>query len=242
MNYHDALATVGAGSAHPGGFAVTRAWMKKVHIDSSATVLEVGCGTGRTACAIHTMYNASVIGVDIHPQMIEKARSRAKAMKSPVTFMTVDRGALPFDAESVDVIVAESVTVFNDVQPMLGEYYRMLRPGGFVLDVEMGAAATLPDNVLQTFQDTYGAVTVPTLQQWKRLYTDAQFQDVRMLLSGSVPAAPTQDETYDSFGLVTSEAYRPDVWRIMQENQRIMATYAKWLHYGVIQAYKRLPQ
>jgi len=242
VNYHDALAAVGASSAHPGGFASTRAWMKKVPIDSAATVLEVGCGTGRTACTISKMYNATVIGVDIHPQMIAKATSRAQAMRVPVTFMTVERGPLPFAKESMDVVVAESVTVFNDIAPMLSEYYRVLRPGGFVLDIEMSAAARLPDHVLQIFRQTYGAVSVPTLRQWKTLYTDAQFVDVRMLLSGSVPDTPPRDASYDAYGLTSGETYSADLWRIMQENQQVMATYSKWLHYGVILARKQPPQ
>ncbi len=242
MNYHDALAAVGAGSAHPGGFAGTRAWMQKVHIAPGATVLEVGCGTGRTACAISAAYNAKVIAVDIHPQMIAKAKVRAQTLNLPVTFMTIDRGPLPFDAETMDAVIAESVTVFNDAPPLLREYHRVLRPGGFVIDIEMSAAAKLPDDVMQTFRETYGAVAVPTLQQWKRHYADAQFTGVRLLLSGPVPtSAPREDES-DAYGLVTGEAYAPDVWRIMQENERVMATHAKWLHYGVIQAYKQLPQ
>lgn len=52
MNYHEMIAAMGEGAAHPGGYKGTLAFLDGVDIPPGLRVLEVGCGTGRTACLL----------------------------------------------------------------------------------------------------------------------------------------------------------------------------------------------
>lgn len=40
-------------------------------------MLDIGCGSGNTACLIATQYGSHVVGIDISEVMISKARERA---------------------------------------------------------------------------------------------------------------------------------------------------------------------
>lgn len=237
MDYHDTLAMFGVGSAHPGGFAATAHWMDDLRVSPGTRVLEVGCGTGRTACTLAGRYGAAVTGIDIRPQMIDKARARAKSLGLTVDFLVSKRGALPFLDASFDGLVAESVTVFNPIGRMLREYLRTLKPGGWFLDTEMASSAPLPTEVLRVFQTFYGAREVPTLAGWKRQITKAGFQNLRVVVSGPVEhqvwEAGAGSNRFDSFSSPSPEAYSDEALAIVRENGRIMTEYGKWLCYGV---------
>lgn len=47
--YIDFLAYYGIGSAHPGGFTLTKQLLAQLPFRHGANVLEIGCGTGKTA-------------------------------------------------------------------------------------------------------------------------------------------------------------------------------------------------
>ncbi|WP_146192734.1 class I SAM-dependent methyltransferase [Sulfoacidibacillus thermotolerans] len=241
MDYHDALAVLGASSAHPGGFSITKEWMDQIQIAKEHTVLEVGCGTGRTACALKERFDCTVIGVDRNAKMIQKARRRAATQQLTLEFLQLSGESMPFSDASFHWIVAESVTVFNELRPLLTDYYRLLKTDGIVIDVEMCASSPLPKEVFKIFEETYGARIVPTMTQWKQHYRDAGFRSVRILRSGPVPNTPIFDEDLDPISNVlldVEEAYSEEVNQMMLKNQTVMQSYAKWLNFAVIQAIK----
>lgn len=75
--YLEAIATVGLGSSHPGGFAHTLEILKKMSISPDDVVIEIGCGAGRTACHIAKTYGAHVFALDNSGEILAKARERA---------------------------------------------------------------------------------------------------------------------------------------------------------------------
>lgn len=234
MDYQDAIARLGIGSAHPGGFHTTEYWMDRVELRANDRVLEVGCGTGRTACALYERFSCDIIGVDLHPMMIEKARQRANQASVPVHFQRVAKGKLPFSASSFDVLVAESVTVFNPINAQLHEYKRVLKSGGMIIDTEMCAAASLPQEVADEFKRFYKARAVPTIKQWKAHYENTGFSDVRILLSAPVSHSPLSADVYDPFMQPTMDERAQEVMAIAEENDRVMRMFGKWLQYAVI--------
>ena len=238
MDYHDALATLGIGSAHPGGFRMTLAWLDQVRIQPSADVLDVGCGTGRTACFVAKRSGAAVTGVDIRRTMVEKARRRNTVMGLNVRFLRVKPGRLPFPDDAFDVVVAESVTVFNPARRMLREYARVLRPGGVLVETEMSAAAPLPRDVLQDFQTVYGAADIPTVRGWREWITDAGLSDVRVLFSGPISSLMLESDLVDDHADPDPGGVSADVAKVTQANGELMARHAHWLHYAVLVAHK----
>ncbi|MCI0184325.1 class I SAM-dependent methyltransferase [Sulfoacidibacillus ferrooxidans] len=240
MDYHDALAALGAGSAHPGGFSITREWMAQIALTTDDKVLEIGCGTGRTSCEIAQRFGCVVLGVDRNVNMIHKARKRAMELQAPVQFSVVSGDTFPFPDGEFDAIIAESVSVFNEPLTVLHEYYRLLKATGMAIDVEMCANSPLPPDVFYAFQEMYGAKCVPTMTQWKQYYRAAGFSSIRILRSGPVPSSPVFDSDVDSLApiLTDADAYSEDVYRIMNDNQLVMHNYAKWLNFAVIVAQK----
>ena len=239
MDYHDALAALGVGSAHPGGYAATLAWVEMVDLRPGARVLEVGCGTGRTACLLADRFGCRVTGVDLRRAMIDRAVRRAELAGVDVHFQKAGARRLPFPEASFDALVAESVTVFNPPRPQLREYLRVLRPGGFAVDVEMCAAGPVPADIMRSFQDLYGAVELPTMIRWKALYSEAGFAGARILLSGSAAAMPLKDDIPDAPATAAGEtALSPAVAAIVRKNGELMARAGCWLNFAVIRAEK----
>jgi len=236
MDYHDALADLCVGSAHPGGYLATLAWLATVDFQAGMRVLEVGCGTGRTACQIASYPGVLVTAVESRTSMLDRARKRAQDSGVEVTFRLVDSERLPFDSRTFDLVVAESVTVFNDVPALLQEYARVLVPGGIAIDTEMCAAAPLPEEVMEAFHRTYGALRVPTQTQWKGLWRAAGFDPVRVLSSGPVTMDPARGDIPDLWSMTQTPVHDQEVWRIVEQNQMVMSDHAKWLQYAVIRA------
>lgn len=236
MDYHDALATLGIGSAHPGGFRMTLAWLDQVSVQPSADVLDVGCGTGRTACLVAKRCGAVVTGVDIRRTMVDKARRRSAAMGLDARFLHVKPGRLPFPDGSFDVLVAESVTVFNPARRMLREYARVLRQGGVLVETEMCAAAHLPPEVLHDLRAVYGAADIPTVRGWKDMITDAGLSGVRVLFSGPVSSLMLEADLFDDHAEPDPGGVGADVAKLTQANGELMARHAHWLHYAVLVA------
>jgi ubiquinone/menaquinone biosynthesis C-methylase UbiE len=91
--------------------------------------LDAACGTGR-----HTAYLAarghSVIGVDGSAKMLAVARAKV----SGVDFCQGDLHALPLSDQEVDlVLVALALTHVPELEPVLAEFARVLRPGGHLV-------------------------------------------------------------------------------------------------------------
>jgi ubiquinone/menaquinone biosynthesis C-methylase UbiE len=74
----------------------------------------------------------SVTGIDMTPQMLEKARASATAMGSTnVEFLLGEAEALPFEDETFDVVVSNGVIdLLPDKDTVFAEIHRVLAPGG----------------------------------------------------------------------------------------------------------------
>jgi arsenite methyltransferase len=98
------------------------------------TVLDLGCGAGLDSilAARKVGLSGKVIGVDFSPEMIDKATSSAQALGlTNVEFRQGDLEALPLKNATVDVAISNGA--FNlclDKPKVLGEVFRVLRPGG----------------------------------------------------------------------------------------------------------------
>jgi len=74
--YQQALAYYGIAGAHPGGHSLTKKMLKRERITKDTTVLDAGCGVGLTASYVSKRFGAQVTGIDLLPEMVEKARER----------------------------------------------------------------------------------------------------------------------------------------------------------------------
>ena len=97
-------------------------------------VLDLGCGTGTLAILVkRTQPYADVAGLDADPEMLERASSKAAEAGVEIEFDEGYSTALPYDDESVDLVLSTLFFHHLDPEPKrqtVEEIARVLRPGG----------------------------------------------------------------------------------------------------------------
>ncbi|CAM3991002.1 class I SAM-dependent methyltransferase [Kibdelosporangium persicum] len=96
--------------------------------------VDFGCGVGRLSYALAEHFK-HVTGVDVARSMIEEARA-SNPFPDRVRFVHNDAATLPFDDDSVDLVI--SVITLQHIRPALSLRYmlemaRIVRPGGHLL-------------------------------------------------------------------------------------------------------------
>ncbi|MCL6592978.1 MAG: class I SAM-dependent methyltransferase [Alicyclobacillus sp.] len=234
MDYQDALAELGAAVAHPGGLQSTHVWTTAIPWDPAMRVLEVGCGTGRTAVWLAEQWGCSVTGIDIRKKMVEQARRRAKQAGVSAQFRVGRAEAIPFRAETFEVVYTESVNVFVDAALAVKEYMRVLKPGGWYADVEMFVRVPVDESWRASVRRVYGARWVPDLTGWKRLFLDAGFRSVQVLESRPVRPEAMLSEAAGDTAWAPATPPTPRILQVLRDNAEWMEQYASTLGYAVV--------
>ena len=103
-------------------------------INESEAVLDIGCGAGvdTILAAMMTGPSGKVAGVDIVPEMLHRAEENLRMMDlKNVNFENASGEKLPFEDDSFDVIISNSViNLIPDKVGTLKETMRVLKPGG----------------------------------------------------------------------------------------------------------------
>lgn len=98
------------------------------------SVLEVGVGTGLSLPRYGS--HLQITGIDVSPDMLEKARGRVAQhdLKNVTALYEMDAGKLEFPDEEFDTVVAMYVmTVVPDPEQVMRELERVCAPGGEVI-------------------------------------------------------------------------------------------------------------
>lgn len=97
-------------------------------------VLDLGSGAGTDSLVAVQMVGpeGSVVGVDMTPEMVSKARASAAELgASNVEFIESEAEKLPFADASFDVVISNGVIdLIPDKDAVFSELFRVLRPGG----------------------------------------------------------------------------------------------------------------
>src|SRR4030042_6517104 len=98
------------------------------------TVLDLGSGAGFDAflCSMRVGKDGHVIGIDMTPEMVTKAKENAQKLGiKNVEFKLAAIEHLPVEDCSIDVIISNCVINLSpDKQAVLKEAFRVLKPGG----------------------------------------------------------------------------------------------------------------
>lgn len=120
----------------PGGLTGTLQALEHMPLPQGSTVLDAGCGPGRTAAYLQTQAGCRVIGVDRETKLLPDCSGSGPDL----LFACGDICALPLPSACVDAVFCECVlTLLAQASLALGEFYRILRPGGMLYCSDMYA-------------------------------------------------------------------------------------------------------
>ncbi len=111
-----------------------RAIARLVNALPDSRILEAGVGTGMALPRYDRRHR--IVGIDLSPDMLAKARARvAKRKLGHVEFLLeMDAGRLTFPDRSFDAVIAMYVmTVVPDPEAVMAEFVRVTKPGGRLL-------------------------------------------------------------------------------------------------------------
>ena len=98
-------------------------------------VLDVACGTGDLAGAFWRAGTKDVTGLDFVPDML--AVAGRKFAHAPIQWVAGDAMELPFEDASFDIVsIGFGLRNLADTARGLGEFHRVLRPGGRLVVLE----------------------------------------------------------------------------------------------------------
>ncbi len=151
-------------------FGLDQAWrraaVRSADLKPGDIVLDVACGTGDLTRAFADGGAAKVTGLDFTPEMLQIARqkrlapaSSASQQQEIINYVDGDATRLPFQDASFDVVsIAFGIRNVSDPAAALGEFRRVLRPGGRLIILEFGTPKFPPIRWANHF---YTSVVMP---------------------------------------------------------------------------------
>jgi SAM-dependent methyltransferase len=152
-------------------------------------VLDLGSGGGFDAflAARQVGSGGTVIGVDMTPQMISKARDNARKLGAKnVDFRLGEIERLPVADSSVDAIISNCVINLSPSKPdVFREAFRVLRPGGRLAISDVVALAAIPAQFRTSAASLSGCIGgAADRGELEAMLNEAGFENVRIVPRG----------------------------------------------------------
>jgi SAM-dependent methyltransferase len=134
--------------------------VRRIGIEPGEDVLDIACGTGNASIPAARI-GGRVTGIDLTPEMLAVARTRAEAAEVEIEWVEGDAENLPFDDDHFDVVLSAFGCMFAPRHEVAtDEIARVLRPGG-----RMGLCTWTPEGAIGDFFRTVGA-HLPSLPEF----------------------------------------------------------------------------
>lgn len=104
-------------------------------------ILEMGCSAGNSSVAMASYFpQAEFHAIDVGASMVRYAHARAELLDTPIHFSQQDAADTNFEDDSFDVVVSCVMiheTSHKAVRKIIEESYRVLKPGGLMVHLEV---------------------------------------------------------------------------------------------------------
>ena len=156
------------------------------------TVLDLGSGGGLDCflAANKVGEKGKVIGVDMTPEMIDKARENAKrAKRKNVEFRLGEIENLPAADNSVDVVISNCVINLSANKPrVFKEAFRVLKPGGRLMVSDIVQLKDLPAVVKKSVEAYVGCLSGAMMKnKYLETIRKAGFEQVKVIEESHFP-------------------------------------------------------
>jgi SAM-dependent methyltransferase len=174
---------LGLGCGNPLAFA---------SIKEGETVLDLGSGAGFDCflAAQKVGTGGRVIGVDMTPEMIEKARINARKGKyGNVEFRLGEIENLPVADALVDVVISNCViNLVPNKKRAFAEAFRVLKPGGRIMVLDIVLDGELPDYIKNSVKAYVGCLSGAEQKvQYLESIKEAGFQKIEIVDEAAFP-------------------------------------------------------
>ncbi len=164
---------------HLGGIFATRRLLARCRPTAGQQILDIGCGTGFTACYLAKNYQVQVIALDINQRSITGARKRVSKQSAnrQVRIVRADAHRPPFSDAIFDTVIIESVLVFCDAATAIAEIRRVLKPDSVVGMNEFTFLQSPPARLVSLLTGTFG-IHAFHQGEWESILRKAGFVNV----------------------------------------------------------------
>ena len=150
------------------------------------TVLDLGSGAGFDCflAANRVGKGGKVIGVDMTPEMIDRARKNAKKGNyTNVEFRLGEIENIPAADNSVDTVISNCViNLAPDKKRVFKEAFRVLRPGGRMMVSDIVLLKELPESIKDSVEAYIGCLTGAIMKdEYLEAIKEAGFMDIRII-------------------------------------------------------------
>ena len=109
-----------------------RVFYEQLDVPARCQLLDVACGSGQVAL-LAARDGVFATGVDIAPNLIQRAQARAQAERLNARFLEGDAESLPFEADTFDVVTSLFGAMFAPRPELVAsELLRVCSPGGTI--------------------------------------------------------------------------------------------------------------
>jgi SAM-dependent methyltransferase len=154
-------------------------------LKSGETVVDLGCGGGFDCflASKEVGKTGKVIGVDMTPEMITKARENVEKMGAGnVEFRLGEIEHLPVADNSADIIMSNCVINLSpDKLSVYRDAFRVLKPGGRLAISDIVATAPLPDEIRKNLALLTACIGgAATIEDTEEMLKETGFQDIKI--------------------------------------------------------------
>ncbi len=126
-------------------------WINVMGLRDGMKILEVGCAGGLLCHRLkERLPNADVTGLDFDVGHIDFAKKKSEELKLQCEFIAGDATELPFTDNSFDVCYSHTVINFCNPEKFVGEQYRVLKPGGRIIIMDVCGSGSGPEEWVPT--------------------------------------------------------------------------------------------